>query len=300
MATTLALGHQLKGTAGFYTVKKQLQENVWSAITPHNETVIVKSVRHFRLQNECDVLRQFQHRSPYLRPLLDDIEDPPALILKHLDDDLLHASNCTRLSRLEVKHVARRVLKALTVLHADGYVHTDIKPSNVLVNYQQGESQLRFSTIQLSDFGTTVHKNSPYAENGDPIGTPIFRSPEAQLQLRWGTETDIWSFGAMVSFHIFKPDVPASDDSYDLEILMKQHRCFGPFPASYADIASRDRLAVLTWVMQNSPAETLKPFHLTTENEIAAEDREFICKIMKLDPRERMTAEGLLGDAWLG
>lgn len=28
----------------------------------------------------------------------------------------------------------------------------------------------------------------------------FFRSPEASLQLRWGAVTDVWSFGATVSF----------------------------------------------------------------------------------------------------
>jgi hypothetical protein len=31
------------------------------------------------------------------------------------------------------------------------------------------------------------------------IGTAIFRSPEANFCLRWGTATDIWSLGATVS-----------------------------------------------------------------------------------------------------
>jgi hypothetical protein len=42
-----------------------------------------------------------------LRPLLDEIEDPPnppALVLKYLEDDLLHASNTRRLKRPEAKY----------------------------------------------------------------------------------------------------------------------------------------------------------------------------------------------------
>lgn len=73
----------------------------------------------------------------------------------------------------------------------------DIKLSNVLVNY--GCTNIRFTDVQLADFGSTVNINSSFAQNGDSIGTPIFRSPEAQLQMKWSTETDIWSFGAMVS-----------------------------------------------------------------------------------------------------
>lgn len=73
----------------------------------------------------------------------------------------------------------------------------DIKPSNVLVNYGK---DTRFEEVQLADFGSTVQVGSTYAQRGDPIGTPIFRSPEAHLQIKWGTSTDIWSFGALVSY----------------------------------------------------------------------------------------------------
>jgi serine/threonine protein kinase len=68
----------------------------------------------------------------------------------------------------------------------------------VLVNYGKGES--KFKEVQLADFGSTVHMDSAHARDGDSIGTPIFRSPEAHLQMRWDTATDIWSFGAMTSF----------------------------------------------------------------------------------------------------
>lgn len=119
----------------------------------------------------------------------------------------------------------------------------DIKPSNVLVNYGQPDS--RFTDVQLADFGSTVHVDSVHAQRGDSISTPIFRSPEAHLQMKWDTATDIWSFGATVSFklalkcwidadakklisllygsgfHIFKPDVPPDHDEYHVRILLK-------------------------------------------------------------------------------
>lgn len=92
---------------------------------------MIKSVKHFRLQNEQKILLRFQNQSSHIRPLLDDIQDlpgPPALILKHLDDDLLNASNTQRLTRPEVKYVAKRVLKTLAVLHGEGFVHTGSTP----------------------------------------------------------------------------------------------------------------------------------------------------------------------------
>lgn len=72
----------------------------------------------------------------------------------------------------------------------------DIKPDNVLVNHGQ---HTRFADVELADCGNTVHVDSIFAKDRDIIGAPIWRSPEAQLQIGWGTPTDIWSFGTMVS-----------------------------------------------------------------------------------------------------
>ncbi|EGC45657.1 serine/threonine protein kinase [Histoplasma capsulatum var. duboisii H88] len=251
-----SVGQSLKGRTGLYTVTKQLQDCVWLATNQQQEKVVAKSVCHFRLQNERDILLHFQNRTPFVRPLIDEIQDssvPPTLILRYLDDDVLRASGRQRLTRIEV---------------------IDLKPSNVLVNY--GHGNIRFKDIQLADFGSTVREDSAHARDGDPIGTPIFRSPEAHLQMKWDTATDIWSFGAMARFHIFKPDVPVDHDEYDTKILMKHHRCFGPFPESYEEIADQERLAVLVWIMQNSPPETLRPFHLTTARESEAKSNSIV------------------------
>lgn len=91
----------------------------------------MKSVQHFRLQNERDILKRFQYRTPFIRPLIDEIiepPDPPTIVLKHLDDNLLNASVSKNLTTKEIKYVARRVLEALRVLHGDNFVHTGKKP----------------------------------------------------------------------------------------------------------------------------------------------------------------------------
>lgn len=148
--------------------------------------------------------------------MVDEIQEPAALVLEHLDDNLLNASNSKRLGRLDIKFLARKVLEALNMFHGAGYVHTgtvhgsfsgithadqtvDVKPDNILVNY--GDGPTRFSEVKLGDCGDTyrVDPNADPKEDGHIIGAAIFRSPEAMLNLRWGTPTDIWSFGATVS-----------------------------------------------------------------------------------------------------
>jgi serine/threonine protein kinase len=95
--------------------------------TQNQLPVIVKSVRHFRLENERTVLKRFQDSTRYIRPLLDEIvdpPDPPAIVLRHLDDSLLNASASRKLASSEVKYVARRIPEALKLLHEEGFVHT--------------------------------------------------------------------------------------------------------------------------------------------------------------------------------
>ena len=56
---------------------------------------------------------------------MDEIEDPGepvAIILKYLDD-VTRASRRQRLTRQEIKHIAKNVLETLQVLYEDGYVH---------------------------------------------------------------------------------------------------------------------------------------------------------------------------------
>lgn len=59
-----------------------------------NEKCIVKSIRgHWRLQNEAEILKRYQSKTPFLRPIVDGIQepaDPPSIVLKHLDSVLIN------------------------------------------------------------------------------------------------------------------------------------------------------------------------------------------------------------------
>ena len=90
--------------------------------------MVIKSVLdHPRVENERDILKRFQHRTPYLRPLIDEIDEPSfpvTIALRYLQGDLLDASVARILNKRELKHVSRCVLEALKTLHEDGFVHT--------------------------------------------------------------------------------------------------------------------------------------------------------------------------------
>ena len=79
-------------------------------------------------------------------------------------------------------------------------------------------------------------------------------------------------------------------------ILERMHKFFGPFPLTYKTLAGLQTLNYLADIM-NSVTE-LKPFHVMKDKEFEPTDKDFIMKIMKLDPRDRPTAKELLQESW--
>ena len=97
-------------------------------------------------------VRHFQSQISSLRPLIDEIQepsDPPALVLKHLDDDLLNASAAQRLTGPEIKRVAKNVLEALEVLHDEGYVHTGMMLSQTTCTTLEALIKVKLQILSL-------------------------------------------------------------------------------------------------------------------------------------------------------
>lgn len=89
----------------------------------HTRKVIVKRAPKQRLNNEREVL-EILHGHPCIRPMIDISEDPPSLVLKFLDENLLKLSGQKRIEGPDLKLVARSLLQALAALHEHGFVHT--------------------------------------------------------------------------------------------------------------------------------------------------------------------------------
>lgn len=109
------------------------------------------------------------------------------------------------------------------------------------------------------------------------------------ISLIWG---DNW--------HIFRPkNVDVDSEEYPAQVLIKQASIFGPVPLTYQDIADDERLDILAKIIHFINDNNLKkPFHLSADKELSKEDRTFICKIMKWDPRDGPSAKELLEDEW--
>ena len=61
---------------------------------------------------------------PTLRRLVDEVQDPPLLVLEYLDSNTLAESRMKGFKSSDAKLVAKAVLETLAAFHAEGIVHT--------------------------------------------------------------------------------------------------------------------------------------------------------------------------------
>jgi len=104
---------------------------------------------------------------------------------------------------------------------------------------------------------------------------------------------------------MFKPDpkdATFDDEDYLFHIIIRQLAHFGPVPISYLDLIPKEDTE--NWSILATAVQFIKdnnrqrPFNLIQDECLTDEDREFLLKVMKLDPRDRPTAEELLQDKW--
>jgi tRNA A-37 threonylcarbamoyl transferase component Bud32 len=93
------------------------------------------------------------------------------------------------LSPRRAAEVGRQLLSALSVAHAAGVMHRDVKPSNVLLG--------RDDRAVLTDFGIATFQGDPLlTQTGMVMGSPGFTAPERIRGEDASPASDLWSLGA--------------------------------------------------------------------------------------------------------
>jgi serine/threonine protein kinase len=93
--------------------------------------------------------------------------------------------------------------KFLLLSDRDGSRPVDIKPDNLLANHasrERGAVGSRFGAIKLGDLGDSVRADIATNDGQHIISAPIYRAPEAMLNVPWTVAVDIWSLGATASW----------------------------------------------------------------------------------------------------
>ena len=117
----------------------------------------------------------------------------PWIVMQLVDaqslDQVLGASG--PLSPRRAAEMARQLLSALSVAHAAGVMHRDVKPSNVLIGSDD--------RAVLTDFGIATFADDPkLTQTGMVMGSPGFTAPERIRGEDASPASDLWSLGATV------------------------------------------------------------------------------------------------------
>ncbi len=90
----------------------------------------------------------------------------------------------------EVQRIMGEMLSALAHAHANGVVHRDMKPANLIV--------LDSGTVKVADFGIARVEKSELTQAGTVMGTPSYMSPEQFMGQTVDGRSDIFSCGVIL------------------------------------------------------------------------------------------------------
>ena len=95
-----------------------------------------------------------------------------------------------RFALSEVQRIMGEMLGALAHAHANGVVHRDMKPANLIV--------LDDGTVKVADFGIARVEKSELTQAGTVMGTPSYMSPEQFMGQTVDGRSDIFSCGVIL------------------------------------------------------------------------------------------------------
>jgi serine/threonine protein kinase len=209
-----------------------------------------------RFTRECRAVAAVNHPNVITIHAVEEQDGLPFLVMELVEGGSLH-ERIKKDAPLPLEVVLRfgsQIANGLAAAHAQGVIHRDIKPGNVMLEHQ-------VARVKITDFGLAriTMDNSDLTSQGNQLGTPAYMSPEQVHGRNVDDRTDLFSLGcvmyAMIAGH-------------------------SPFRGTHAFDAAR-KILELTPPPLNEINDDVPPF-------IA----EIVSKLLEKDPKKRyQTAE---------
>ncbi len=198
------IGHSI----GPYTVLEQLGAGGMATVyraceTGAPQTRVAMKILPRHLATNAKTRQRFAHEAhmatclqhPHILPVYDfgDDDGVPYIVMKLVEGGTLAARLAAGpLDLTMAAHVLGQVAGALDYAHAQGVIHRDIKPQNILFDAENNAYLTDFGIARLAEGGETLGGQAGF------IGTAAYASPE---QCRGDTITpvsDIYSLGVVL------------------------------------------------------------------------------------------------------
>ena len=201
-----------------------------------------------RFKQEAQVLARLQH--PHILPVHDfgEADGFTFIVMPFIETGTL-ANRLTGapLSFADIRPVITQVGDALDCAHAQGLVHRDVKPSNILIDSR--------GNCLLADFGIAkiLEGADTLTATGGLVGTPKYMAPEQGLGQEVDRRSDIYSLGVIL-YEMATGRVPF-DAETPVAVVVKHIHDPLPLPRQVNPALEEPLQQVIFQAMAKTPAE---------------------------------------------
>lgn len=157
--------------------------------------------------------------------------------------------------------VVQQLLEAIKYLHENDITHRDLKPENLLYDNEKDDSPLK-----LADFGLSKMLTESTSMQ-TVCGTPGYCAPEVLLGKEYSNSIDLWAVG-VIAYILLCGFEPFYDERGDQQMFQKILKCNYKFVSPWWD-------------------------------EISQNAKDFVQKLIVLEPEKRLTAKEALDHDWV-
>lgn len=191
---------------------------VYKATRNETDRVVAIKVVTSRKKNRLDQFRQESRiiaglEHPHILPVYHygEVDNYPYLVMRYITDGLSLADKIREYGAIDMDTAIGWIAKmadALDFAHAQGIIHKDVKPSNMLIDSN--------GNVYLSDFGLAFFINS---DTQSGIGSAAYVSPEQAKSKSIDTRADIYAL-AVSLFELVTGKPPYNGESY-VDVMLK-------------------------------------------------------------------------------
>jgi serine/threonine protein kinase/tetratricopeptide (TPR) repeat protein len=143
-----------------------------------------------RFKQELILARQVTHKNVIRIFDLGEAEGEKFISMEYIDGRDLKSLRAERgkLPPEEAAEIIEQVCRALDAAHAEGVIHRDLKPQNIMVD--------KHGRVAVMDFGIARSRELPgLTQTGVLVGTPEYMSPEQAKGEEIDSRSDLFSLG---------------------------------------------------------------------------------------------------------
>jgi serine/threonine-protein kinase len=229
---------------------RELQEPV-AIKTLRTEALAGGNVALERFKQEIRLARRIAHRNVVRTYDLGEVSGTYYLTMEYVEGTSLKQLIAAR-GKLPIPvtlTIGKQLCRALEVAHAEGVIHRDIKPQNMVVEPN--------GFLKVMDFGIARLANPPkgkgLTEAGMSIGTPDYMSPEQLSGLELDARADLYAAG-VVLFECVTGRVPFEAET-TWALVAKHLEEQAPDPRSLNDEVPEGLAKAMLKAMAKEPAD---------------------------------------------